>query len=115
MSFQKSKGLTADLVVLAGLVDGAMPRVNDSDPPAERQAQLEEQRRLFFVGMTRTTKILLFSTYSMLPDRIARQITTRIGNRIGRSLRVFPSPFLDECGATLARAIHGEVWIDRYR
>jgi len=115
MSFQKSKGLTADLVVLAGLVDGAMPRVDDGGPPAERQAQLEEQRRLFFIGMTRTTKILLFSIYSMLPDNIARQITTRIGNRLGRSLRVFPSPFLDECGGTLARAIPGEVWVDRYR
>jgi superfamily I DNA/RNA helicase len=107
MSFQKSKGLTADLVILAGLVDGAMPRLDDKDSPAERQAQLEEHRRLFFVGMTRSTKILVLSSYSMLPDDIARKITTRVGARVGGSLRVFPSPFLDECGPTLPRAIDG--------
>jgi superfamily I DNA/RNA helicase len=116
MSFQKSKGLTADLVVLAGLVNGAMPRLKDSDPPEEREAQFQEARRLFFVGMTRATRILVFSSYATLPDDIARQITNgRVGQRLGRRLRVFPSPFLDECGPTLRAAIRGEDWVPRYR
>jgi DNA helicase-2/ATP-dependent DNA helicase PcrA len=115
MSFHKSKGLTADLVVLSGLVDGAMPRVKDTDPPAERQAQLEEQRRLFFVGMTRTTRILVFSGYATLPDDVVRTITARLGRRLGRSFTVFPSPFLEECGPTLLPAIGGPGWIGRYR
>jgi len=115
MSFQKSKGLTAALVVLAGLVDGAMPRLRDQDPPAERQAQMEEQRRLFFVGMTRTTQILVFSSYSMLSGDIVRTITTRIGQWAGGSYRVFPSPFLDECGPTLPGAVRGADWVAAYR
>jgi superfamily I DNA/RNA helicase len=55
MSFHKSKGLTADLVVLAGLVDGLVPRTKDGSNAEQRRLQTEEQRRLFFVGMTRTT------------------------------------------------------------
>ncbi len=33
MSMHASEGLTADLVVLAGLVDGFMPRVDAAEPP----------------------------------------------------------------------------------
>ena len=33
MSFHKSKGLTADLVVLAGLNEGIMPRTNPCPSP----------------------------------------------------------------------------------
>jgi superfamily I DNA/RNA helicase len=91
-----------------------MPRLRDQDPPAERQAQMEEQR-LFFVGMTRTTRILAFSSYSMLPGDIVRKITTRIGRWAGGSYRVFPSPFLDECGPTLSQAVRGADWIAAYR
>jgi ATP-dependent exoDNAse (exonuclease V) beta subunit len=67
MSFHKSKSLTARVVVLAGLVDGLMPRVDEDEPAAQQQLRLEEQRRLFFVGMTRTTDVLVFSSYSELP------------------------------------------------
>jgi ATP-dependent DNA helicase UvrD/PcrA len=51
MSFHKSKGLTADLVVLAGLVQGSIPRIDHGASHATQQAALEEQRRLFFVGI----------------------------------------------------------------
>lgn len=115
MSLQKSKGLTAELVVMAGLVEGALPRLDDLDPPEERAAQEQEARRLFFVGMTRTQRILVFSSYFMLPETIVRRITSRTGRRYGRSLQVFPSPFLEQCGRTLQRAIRGAEWIVRFR
>src|SRR3984893_6389329 len=54
MSLHKSKGLGSPVVIIAGCVEGLLPTAPDADAsPAERQAQLEEQRRLFFVGLTR--------------------------------------------------------------
>lgn len=54
MSLHKSKGLSAPVVIIACCVEGLLPTAPDMDAsPAERQAELEEQRRLFFVGLTR--------------------------------------------------------------
>lgn len=113
MSFHKSKGLTARVVVLAGLVDGVMPRIDRRAPPAEQRAQLEEQRRLFFVGMTRTTESLVFSSYSQLPADLAQNLQARMGNYIpaANAYRVFASPFLEETGPTLPAAVRGVDWI----
>jgi superfamily I DNA/RNA helicase len=54
MSLHKSKGLNSPVVVIAGCVDGLLPaEPGQGVPLAERQALLEEQRRLFYVGITR--------------------------------------------------------------
>lgn len=54
MSLHKSKGLNWPIVVIAGRVDGLLPAEPEQGTSiAERQAILEEQRRLFYVGITR--------------------------------------------------------------
>jgi DNA helicase-2/ATP-dependent DNA helicase PcrA len=54
MSLHKSKGLSSPIVVIAGCVDGLLPAEPEPGTSiAERQALLEEQRRLFYVGITR--------------------------------------------------------------
>jgi superfamily I DNA/RNA helicase len=54
MSLHKSKGLSSPVVIIAGCVEGLLPTAPDPDATvAENQAALEEQRRLFFVGLTR--------------------------------------------------------------
>jgi superfamily I DNA/RNA helicase len=58
MSLHKSKGLSSPVVVIAGCVDGLLPSEPEPGTPiAERQTILEEQRRLFFVGITRVKAI----------------------------------------------------------
>jgi len=58
MSLHKSKGLSSPAVIIAGCVEGLLPTASDPDlTPAENQALLEEQRRLFFVGLTRAKSI----------------------------------------------------------
>ena len=53
MSLHKSKGLSSPVVVIAGCVEGLLPTGPDSElTQAENEARLEEQRRLFFVGLT---------------------------------------------------------------
>jgi DNA helicase II / ATP-dependent DNA helicase PcrA len=54
MSLHKSKGLSAPVTVIAGCVEGLLPRQPDRETPlAEQQAMIEEQRRLFFVAISR--------------------------------------------------------------
>jgi DNA helicase-2/ATP-dependent DNA helicase PcrA len=113
MSMHASKGLTADLVVLAGLVDGVMPRVGDDLSPAEQEAQLQEQRRVFFVGLTRTSQILVLSSYSQLDIGTAYRLQVRRGLALGygRGFRTFATPFLGELGDELPRGVGGQDWI----
>jgi DNA helicase-2/ATP-dependent DNA helicase PcrA len=54
MSLHKSKGLSSPVTIIAGCVNGLLPRVpNGTLAPIDRQHYDEEQRRLFFVGITR--------------------------------------------------------------
>jgi superfamily I DNA/RNA helicase len=54
MSLHKSKGLSAPVTIIAGCVEGLLPKQPEKGtPPAQAAALIEEQRRLFFVGITR--------------------------------------------------------------
>lgn len=54
MSLHKSKGLSAPATIVAACVEGVLPsRPNAALSDAQKLAILEEQRRLFFVGITR--------------------------------------------------------------
>jgi superfamily I DNA/RNA helicase len=72
MSLHKSKGLSSPVVVIAGCIEGLLPAAPDRDKsPQEQQADLEEQRRLLYVGLTRVKAVpesnqpgVLLLTYS---------------------------------------------------
>ena len=54
MSLHKSKGLSAPVTIIAGCIEGLLPKQPEPGTPlAEAIATIEEQRRLFFVGITR--------------------------------------------------------------
>ena len=110
MSLHASKGLTADLVVLAGLVEGLIPRIDLNVSPAEQEAQEQEQRRLFFVGITRTTDVLVLSSYAELDVATAHRLQVRRGPRTPGGFRTFASSFFDELGDGLPTGVRGEEW-----
>ena len=75
MTLHGSKGLEFPAVFLAGLQAGMLPL-----EPANHSADLEEERRLFYVGMTRAREELIltaappFSSFlEELPDGVLRQ------------------------------------------
>jgi len=57
MTLHAAKGLEFDAVAIIGLEEGCLPHSRVFDSPKE----LEEERRLFFVGITRTRKELMLS------------------------------------------------------
>ena len=58
MSLHKSKGLSAPVTIICGCVEGLLPRRPDPDLTPQEQAEfMEEQRRLFYVGITRVKAV----------------------------------------------------------
>ena len=114
MSLHKSKGLTATLVVVAGCVSGALPTIDSRAPAAVQDAQLEEQRRLFYVSVTRATGNLVVSSSVRIPSSLARSngIDIRSHYRVGETLMAttFASPFIRELGPAAPRAINTQQW-----
>jgi DNA helicase-2/ATP-dependent DNA helicase PcrA len=86
MTLHAAKGLEFDTVILAGLEDGLLP----SSRSLENESAVEEERRLFYVGITRAKERLLLSrsryryTYGQMTDqmqsRFLREIPPEITN-----------------------------------
>lgn len=114
MSLHKAKGLTAELVVVAGCVAGAIPTVDKDLPPAEADAALREQRRLFYVAVTRAKDTLILSSVVRLPLATALRANisaTGIFKRNGESFaRLAASPLLSELGPEAPRTMKGTDW-----
>jgi DNA helicase-2/ATP-dependent DNA helicase PcrA len=91
MTLHMAKGLEFPVVFLAGLEDGLLPLIrmrtdpfseDEYDPETERRT-IEEERRLFYVGVTRAREELCL-------------LRTRFRMRYGRSEISRPSRFLGE-------------------
>ena len=71
MSLHAAKGLEFDVVVLIGLEQNILPHARASDSDAE----MEEERRLCFVGMTRARRRLLLTRAAIRTHRGMRAAT----------------------------------------
>ena len=111
MSLHKSKGLTSKVAIVAGCTEGLIPFRDDEQPQAEQDAVLGEQRRLFYVAITRCTEVLVLSSAA----RMERQFAWKIGARLqpGRSAAggTIASRFLDELGPSAPAPSTGDQWI----
>ena len=107
MSLHKSKGLSAPVTIIAGCVQGLLPRPPKSDlTPRERVDQLEEQRRLFYVGITRVKAapnegkpgILILTNCQLMPVANALSVGITPARRVGNMAVLHASQFIDELG-----------------
>lgn len=108
MSLHKSKGLTADLVIVAGCIEGLLPFIV-GNTRAEEERMLEEQRRLFYVAITRARQILLLSSVSELPRDLAHRIGAQVCGGNPSHARTISSRFLAELGPSRPEAIRGRA------
>ncbi len=111
MSLHKAKGLTGDLVVVAGCNDGLIPAHAGGAAPAKQQVSLEEQRRLFYVAITRTRQTLVLSTVTRLPRELAYRMRAPVGRGGRQTTAAAPSRFLTEMGSALPPAVRGNSTI----
>lgn len=84
LTLHAAKGLEFEAVFITGLEEGLLPHSRSMDEPAA----LEEERRLFYVGMTRA-KDLLFLTYAFrryeeirTPSRFLREIPKELWSAV---------------------------------
>ncbi len=87
MTMHNAKGLEFPLVFVSGLEDGLFPLARAAEDPA----QLEEERRLFYVGITRAEKKLYLTCAEQrrrngelmfsMPSRFLRAITASLAER----------------------------------
>ncbi len=82
-SLHSAKGLEFSVVFLIGCVEGVLPHARTTDPKITDAsvADLEEERRLFYVGVTRARDLLYLTRHK---ERVAR----------GRVVKMTPSRFL---------------------
>jgi len=97
MTLHTAKGLEFENVFIVGLEDGLLP--HERSNASEDQDELEEERRLFFVGITRA-KTGLHISY-------ARYRTVR-----GQMLRTIPSQFLFELGRDISEQAEEDGYDD---
>ena len=86
MTLHSAKGLEFDAVFLAGLEEGVLPHGRSLDTPGE----VEEERRLFYVGMTRAKRSLVLSRAiyrrSYGEERLRASLPSRFLSEIPRDL-----------------------------
>lgn len=111
MSLHKSKGLTADLVAVVGCIEGLVPMLKEGTPE-EMDASLEEQRRLFYVAVTRTTQVLILSSVSQLPRNLAHRMGAQIRGWNPIQSKTVASRFLNELGPARPATILGANYLE---
>ncbi len=92
MTLHNAKGLEFDIVFLVGLEDGLLPHSRSIDSPHE----IEEERRLFYVGLTRAR------------ERVSLSLVRR-RNMFGSYRDAVPSRFLYDLPASLVRRTDGAL------
>ena len=110
MSLHKSKGLTANCVIVVGCVVGAVPTIKSGLSALDTAKAIEEQRRLFYVAITRTKETLVLSSSASAPYAQAMKMRFQVGHRIGSSVALQASPFLSELGPHAPTPQSGIQW-----
>jgi superfamily I DNA/RNA helicase len=100
MSLHKSKGLTSKVVIVTGCMQGLIPNVRFGGTHNELEAHEREQRRLFYVAVTRCTDILVLSCVNRLDRRLAYRLGVQVFGEHGQFAAAVASSFLEELGPT---------------
>ena len=94
MTLHSAKGLEFPIVLITGLEEGLFPLSRSYDNPDD----LEEERRLFYVGMTRAKK-KVYLLYAESRHRFSRDYGTVFRSMPSRFLKEIPREFLHDLQA----------------
>ena len=116
MSLHKSKGLSAPVTVIAGCVQGLLPRPPDEAlSNIEKTQHMKEQRRLFYVGITRVKAdprkrkpgILILTYSKQMPVATAYSAGISPIKKQYDQMTLYASQFIEELGPEAPRPVVG--------
>jgi superfamily I DNA/RNA helicase len=105
-----AKGITADHVYIVGLCKEAIPGTRREEYPGTDLDYIEEQRRPFYVSITRSKKTLVLSRASSAGWGQARQLGLAVDFGNGYRAKLEMSPFLRDIIQYLPKYQQGENW-----
>ena len=111
MSLQKAKGLTSPVVIVTACIKGLIPNVDADLPDADRKEQLREQRRLFYVAITRCKEVLVLSSLASMQTSLAFSIGAELRSQSGGFGKAITSQFIRELGPAAPARMSGSEWI----
>jgi superfamily I DNA/RNA helicase len=96
---------------VVGCIEGLIPTRNDQLTPDELARQMNEQRRLFYVAITRCTEELVLSSSLRMDRALAMRVGAAIRPGWGPTVATISSRFLAELGANAPTPIRGRDWL----
>jgi len=110
MSLHQSKGLTSKIVVVTDCIQGLIPFVDVGEDLGERALTLMEQRRLFYVAVTRCTDVLVLSSIVTMEKSLAHKMRFPFIHGSGPLCSTTASQFMRELGPTAPESQYGPKW-----
>lgn len=110
MSIHKSKGLTSEISIVCGVIEGLVPRIDSELNGEEATRHIEEQRRLFFVGITRPKQELVVSSVARIPKTLAYTMGVKVPWTLSKDTKAIASSFLTQLGKTFPDPIAASDW-----
>ncbi len=110
MSLHKSKGLTSRVTIIVGCIHGLIPFVDNNLSPAEQPAHLQEQRRLFYVALTRAKEVLVVSSFASIPRAMSHKIGAVLQGGSPQYGNTIACQFLHDLGPQAPAAKLGANW-----
>lgn len=109
MSLHKSKGLTSMVVIVIGCLEALISNRSPRPTPAETA----EERRLFYVALTRCKEVLVLSSFSLMPRKEAYEMGMEgaLMPGTGEDGGVIASTFLGQLGPSAPRPVGGEHFL----
>lgn len=111
MSLHKSKGLTSKVTIITSCIQGLMPNIDDELRGEEKEEFLREQRRLFYVALTRAKEYLVLSSFSQIEKNMAFKLGAKFSSRNkGALAETITSIFMQQLGQDRPSTILGSQW-----
>src|SRR5260370_34294293 len=104
------KCVTAEHVYILGACQEALPGERRDEYPGTDAEYVDEQKRLFYVSITRAKKTLVISRALGARRGLAYQLGLAVTPGSGFWANLKMSPFLHDIMSVLPNAVQGEYW-----